>query len=296
MTSDSIETEAAADSGQATDDEAGEVTEVAAAQPADATADPFDAPVRADTDESDFVVRLDGFEGPLDVLLNLAQRQKVDLRQISVLALVEQYLAFIEEAKERDLELAADYLVMAAWLTFLKSRILLPAPKSDDDEPTADELSARLAFQLQRLDAMRRAADQLLELPQLHVDVFPRAENCLSVATHTEWNADLYDLMKAYTTQRVRTIEPTVMNNPPDVFQLEAARARLRAMLGDIPDWCLLTAIGADQPVDAPPRSVIASSFGAALEFARAGTIELRQSAPFAPIYVRGSRDGDPVQ
>ena len=143
--------------------------------------EPFDARVRAETtvDESDFVVRLDGYEGPLDVLLDLAQRQKVDLRHISVHALVEQYLEFVEEAKRRDLELAADYLVMAAWLTFLKSKLLLPAPPADGDEPTADELSARLAFQLQRLDAMRKAGEALMALPQLGQDVFSRPVNAV---------------------------------------------------------------------------------------------------------------------
>lgn len=251
--------------------------------------DPFDAPVpdRAPPEVADFVVRLDGYEGPLDVLLNLAQRQKVDLRHISMQVLVEQYLLFVEEAKRRDLELAADYLVMASWLTFLKSKLLLPAPEKDADEPSADELSARLAFQLQRLDAMRKAAEALTALPQTGLDVFPRPQKALRVETETTWTADLFDLLKAYTKQRVAAIEPTLHRDPPKVFALEAARERLAKMLGDLPDWALLSEIGAGGPVDAPDRSVIASNFGAALEFAKSGGIELRQSGAFAPIYVR---------
>ncbi len=255
--------------------------------------DPFDAPVRTDpeVDEDSLIVRLDGYEGPMDVLLDLAKRQKVDLRQISVLALVEQYLAFVEEAKKRDLELAADYLVMASWLTYLKSRILLPAPKSDDEEPTADEMSARLAFQLQRLDAMRKASEDLMALPQTNVHIFPRPAAALSVTTETKWTADLYDLLKAYTKQRVSAIEPTVFRDPPKVFALEAARERLAQMLGDIPDWCVLSDLGSGGPVDAPSRSVIASNFGAALEFAKSGQLELRQTGAFAPIYIRKATD-----
>lgn len=252
--------------------------------------EPFDAPVRQPAeDPNHFIVRLEGYEGPMDMLLEMAQRQKVDLLHISVTALVDQYLLFIDEAKKRDLELAADYLVMASWLTYLKSKLLLPKPKGDEDEPSADEMSARLAFQLQRLDAMRKAAEALMDLPQTGHDVFVRPLQGRSVETKTEWTADLYDLLKAYTTQRVRTIEPTIYRDPPKVFALEAARERLKAMLGDLPDWCLLSAIGAGAPVDAPPRSIIASNFGAALEYAKSGRLELRQSSPFAPLYMRSA-------
>lgn len=252
--------------------------------------DDFDQPVRVTPESDDFLVRLDGYEGPLDVLLELARRQKVDLRQISVTALVEQYLEFIEEAKRRDLELAADYLVMASWLTYLKSRLLLPAPKSDGEEPTADEMTARLAFQLQRLDAMRKAAEELTDRPQLGLEVFPRGQQDLKVETRTEFSADLYDLLKAYTTQRVRTIEPVFHRDPPPVFALEAARQRLETLLGSIPDWCLLATIGGGEGGPAPKRSVVASNFSAALEFAKSGAIELRQSGPFAPIYLRANK------
>jgi segregation and condensation protein A len=257
-------------------------------------AEPFDAPVRGEPVDADaFVVRLDGYEGPLDVLLELARRQKVDLRHISILALVDQYLEFVEEAKRRDLELAADYLVMASWLAYLKSRMLLPVVRKSGDEPDADEMSARLAFQLQRLDAMRKAADELISRPQLGQDVFARGQHGLTVATETAWTADLFDLLKAYTTQRVKAIEPSYVYEAPKVYALEAARERLRTLLGDIPDWCLLSDLGTDAAVDAPSRSVIASQFGAALEFAKAGSVELRQSEPFAPLYLRQKTQGD---
>ncbi|WP_233508698.1 segregation and condensation protein A [Parvularcula marina] len=257
-----------------------------AAEPQDEN---FDEPVRAEPDPEDFLVQLDGYEGPLDVLLDLARRQKVDLRHISVTALVDQYLAFIEEAKKRDLELAADYLVMASWLTFLKSKILLPSPKEDGEEPTADELSARLAFQLQRLDAMRKASEDLHALPQLGVDVFARGQEGLRVETQTSFTADLYDLLKAYTTQRVRSIPVTYHRDPPPVYALEAARERLERLLGEMPDWCLLATVGGGDG-RAPARSVVASNFSAALEFAKSGSVELRQSAPFSPIYLRSAR------
>ncbi|MEM9234179.1 MAG: ScpA family protein [Pseudomonadota bacterium] len=250
----------------------------------------FDDPVRVEPVADDFLVSLEGYEGPLDVLLDLARRQKVDLRQISVTALVDQYLAFIDEAKKRDLELAADYLVMASWLTFLKSKILLPAPKADGEEPTADELSARLAFQLQRLDAMRKASEELVARPQLGVEVFPRGQEGLRVETETSFTADLYDLLKAYSTQRVRNIEPALHRDPPPVFALEAARQRLEKLLGEMPDWCLLATVGGGDGA-APKRSVVASNFSAALEFAKAGSVELRQSAPFSPIYLRSVRE-----
>ncbi|MEQ8749998.1 MAG: ScpA family protein, partial [Amphiplicatus sp.] len=149
------------------------------AEPPAEAEEPFDAPVRGEPSPADsaidaLIVNLDGYEGPLDILLELARTQRVDIRKISMLALVEQYLAFIEAARVRDLELAADYLVMAAWLAFLKSKLLLPVIGDSGDEPTADEMAARLAFQLQRLEAMRKAADALLHSPQLGINVFPR--------------------------------------------------------------------------------------------------------------------------
>jgi len=272
------ETEAAAESETATEGEQGE---------------DFDAPVRVkpeaeELDPDALIVRLEAYEGPLDMLLDLARRQKVDLRQISVLTLVEQYLLFVEEARQRKLELAADYLVMAAWLTYLKSRLLLPKQEEEGEEPTADEMAARLAFQLQRLEAMREAADKILELPQRGINFFPRGNpEGVRVVRTTEWNADIYDLLKAYTSQRVKAVDATIKYTPPKVFQIEAARERLGRILGDIPDWTDLTSLWMDQEVDAPRSSIIASAFNATLEYAKAGQIDIRQGGAFQPLYLR---------
>lgn len=244
-------------------------------------------------DSGGFLVRLDGYEGPLDVLLDLARRQKVDLRQISILALVEQYLTFIAEAKARDLELAADYLVMASWLTFLKSKLLLPAPEKGSNEPSADELSRRLAFQLERLDAMRKAAETLTSLPQLGSDVFARGVDDRRTETETTYTAALFDLLRAYSAQRVRTVAPdsTVREQVAPVFSLEDARRRLEKIVGRIPDWCLLVSL-TDKPQEGvPTRSVVASNFAAALEWAKAGKVELRQTEAFSPLYIRSPGD-----
>ncbi len=256
------------------------------------SAEPFDAPVRSEPrdglDIDALIVNLDGYEGPLDVLLDLARAQKVDLRKISMLALVEQYLRFVVAAKARRLELAADYLVMAAWLAFLKSKLLLPAPEKTDEEPGADELAAQLAFQLQRLEAMRSAAEALWKLPKTRVDVFPRgmAEG-VRVKRVFEWRAEMFDLLKAYAKQRVAAVDRSYVPEPPRVFQIEEARARLQRILGDIPDWVELRELLSPAEVDAPPASVIASAFNAALEFAKHGAIELRQASAFEPIYIR---------
>lgn len=253
--------------------------------------EPFDAPVRgaaADAVVDALIVNIDGFEGPLDVLLELARTQKVDLRRISVLALVEQYLAFVDAARLRDLDLAADYLVMAAWLAYLKSKLLLPSIDGAGDEPTADEMAARLAFQLQRLEAMRKAADSLLARPQLGVTVFSRgAPEGFVVRRTTEWQATLYDLLQAYTRQRVGAIDRTYVVSAPKVFTIEDARARIERMLGAIPEWTTLESLLPSDAIDAPATSVIASAFSAALEFAKGGKLDLRQLAAFEPIYVR---------
>ena len=250
----------------------------------------FDAPVRGapEVDVDALIVNIDGYEGPLDLLLDLARAQKVDLRKISVLALVEQYLAFVEAAKEHRLELAADYLVMAAWLAFLKSKLLLPAPQEEGEEPTADEMAARLAFQLQRLEAMRNAADALYKRPQLGVEVFLRgAPEGVRVKRTPQWQASLFDLLQAYAKQRVAAVDRTYKPTPPKVFKIEEARVRLARILGAIPDWVDLRSLAPLNDVDAPASSVVASAFNAALEFAKHGKIDLRQTAHFEPIYVR---------
>ncbi len=253
--------------------------------------EPFDAPVRgapADSVVDALIVNIDGFEGPLDILLELARTQKVDLRKISVLALVEQYLVFVEAARLKNLELAADYLVMAAWLTYLKSKLLLPVSDADGGEPTADEMAARLAFQLQRLEAMRKAADALLGLPQLGLTVFSRgAPEGLTVRRTPDWQANLFDLLQAYARQRIGAIDRTYIVVKPKVYSIEEARARIERMLGAIPDWTTLESLLPEREADMPSSSVVASAFNAALEFAKGGKLDIRQLGAFEPIYVR---------
>lgn len=254
----------------------------------------FDSPVRIEpeVDVDALIVNLDGYEGPLDVLLDLARSQKVDIRKISMLTLVEQYLTFVEAARRKDLELAADYLVMASWLTYLKSKLLLPKLEEDGEEPTADEMAARLAFQLQRLEAMRKATEDLYKLPQLGINVFARGcPEGVRVTRTPEWQADLFDLLKAYTTQRVATVERDYKPQKPKVFTLEDARQRLSRILGAIPEWQELRALSPLRDVDAPESSVVASAFHAALEFAKEGHLDMRQLGHFEPIYIRKRAD-----
>ncbi len=261
-----------------------------------AVADPFDAPLRRepDVDIEALIVDIDGYAGPLDVLLDLARSQRVDLRRISMVALVDQYLAFVEATKAQRLELAADYLVMAAWLAYLKSKLLLPVAATDGDEPSADAMAAQLAFQLQRLEAMRRAADGLMRLPQVGAELFPRgAPEGERVVRTSLWKAELYELLQAYARQRVAAIDRTYTVTPPKVYSIEEARARLARILGAIPDWVDLASLSPLREIDAPANSVIASAFNAALEFAKHGRIELRQRGAFEPIYVK-RRDGAP--
>ena len=272
--------------------------EAEAVETGDEAGDPFDAPVRTEAeDESDInalVVNIEGYEGPLDVLLDLARSQKVDIRKISMVALVDQYLAFVEEAKKRDLELAADYLVMAAWLAYLKSKLLLPVADEAEDEPTADEMAARLAFQLQRLEAMRNAVEALQGRAQFGIDFFPRgAPEGVRVLRTPDWQADLYDLLRAYATQRVAAVDREYHIEQPKVFSIEMARTRLARILGSIPEWTALTTIAMADDVDAPETSMIASAFNAALEFAKNGRIDLRQMGAFEPIYIKNRQDAD---
>lgn len=262
--------------------------------------EPFDAPVRTPASDAGgvdldaLILNLDGYEGPLDVLLDLARTQKVDIRKISMAALVDQYLEFVAIAKERDLELAADYLVMASWLAYLKSKLLLPVEDESGDEPTADEMAARLAFQLQRLEAMRKAVEDLQALPQLGVQFFARgAPEGVRVKRKADWQAELYDLLRAYTTQRIATVDRDYHIEPPKVYSIEMARIRLTRILGAIPEWTELRALAPIKEIDAPPASVVASAFNAALEFAKDGSIELRQLGAFEPIYIRARQKTD---
>jgi segregation and condensation protein A len=240
--------------------------------------------------EDALVVTVDGFEGPLDLLLTLARNQKVDIAKISIIALADQYLLFIEEAKKINLELAADYLVMAAWLAYLKSRLILPQEKGPDGEPTADEMATRLRWRLQRLDAMRAASTRLMGRERLDRDVFgrgdPEAVNVIKLRTYKD---SLYDLLTAYATDRVRRLgghayKPAIA----PVLQIEEARERLERMMGKISDWSGLASIlPPEWQGGARRRSAMASTLLACLELARDGRLELSQSAPFDEIYVR---------
>jgi segregation and condensation protein A len=241
-------------------------------------------------EEEALVVALDGFEGPLDVLLILARTQKVDLAKISVLALAEQYLVFIAQAQHLRLELAADYLVMAAWLAYLKSRLLLPRESAGDDQPSGEELAARLAFRLQRLEAMRGAAATLMTRKRLGRDVFGRGmpEGVRTIRVR-QFTAAIYDLLKAYSEQRKRTIKRVHVVPRRVVWSIKEARDRLQALVGKCDASWVQFDLFLEQYGAAPDiaRTALASSFGATLEMARDGLVELSQAEPFAPIYVR---------
>jgi segregation and condensation protein A len=235
------------------------------------------------------VVDVEGFEGPLDLLLALARTQKVDLARISVLALAQQYLDFITEARRLRLEIAADYLVMAAWLAFLKSKLLLPAEKDEDGEPSGEELAQLLAFRLKRLDAMREAAAQLMTRKRLGRDVFARGmPEPLRITRKSTYQADLYDLLKAYAQQRQRTAVRTWQVRQRTVWSLKEARDELERLLGMTCDWAPLDQLLAEFLVGPELRkTALASGFTATLEMTREGALEIRQAKVFAPLLVR---------
>lgn len=234
------------------------------------------------------VLDLDGFEGPLDVLLDLARAQKVDLAQIAITPLVDQYLAFIRSAR---IDLAADYLVMAAWLTLLKSRLLLPKPERPVDEPDPDAMAAHLQLRLHRLAAARAQAAALGALMQLDRDVFLNAQpQPVAVTTQTAWTATLHDLLAAYGQARAKHIRTLHTVAPRRVYTLEAARERLAGLLAELSDWRPIGALrpARDHRPDAPAESsYVASLFGAALELVRDQKLEARQDGQFAPLYLR---------
>lgn len=244
--------------------------------------------------EFDLVVDVEGYEGPLDLLLALARSQKLDLARISILALAEQYLAFIAEARRLRLELAADYLVMAAWLAYLKSRLLVPAVASDD-EPSGEMLAAELAFRLKRLEAMRDAAGKLAARARLGRDVFPRGEvEPIVVDRRTAWIATLYDLLSAYAAQKQRTMVSRVSVGRRTVWSLADARAALERMIGRAAGWVSIDDLLIEFAVPPEDRATVkASTFSASLELAKEGGLELRQSAAFAPIFIRPRASGE---
>lgn len=249
---------------------------------------PTDSVAQRVADET-LIVDVDGYEGPLDLLLTMSRTQKVDLRRISVLHLAEQYLAFVEQAKELRIELAADYLVMAAWLAFLKSRLLLP-PDPEEQGPSGEDLAAHLAFQLERLQAMRDVSAKLMARDRLGQDRFVRGiPETVERVRRVKYTASLVDLMQAYA--RIRTkdeFRPFVMDRE-NVYTMEMALDRLRGLIGYAGTWTSLTAYLPDGWADDPVRrrAATAATFAASLELAKAGKLELRQDASFAPIEIR---------
>lgn len=236
------------------------------------------------------VVDVDGFEGPLDLLLALARTQKVDIARISIVTLVDQYLQFIRDAQHLRLEIAADYLVMAAWLAFLKSRLLLPREEAVGEELTAEEAAQRLAFRLMRLDAMRRAAAELMNRSRLGQDVFARGwREPVETVKETRYTAEIIDLLKAYADQRRRTMKSEHVVKARTVWSIKEARGRLERLVGaKLGHWVQLDLFLVEfLPSPEARRTVLASSFGASLEMAREGLVDLRQDGAFAPLYVR---------
>ena len=236
---------------------------------------------------------LQGFEGPLDLLLALARDQKVDITKISILQLAEQYLAFIARARTLRLELAADYLVMAAWLAYLKSRLLLPRDESAD-EPSGAAMAAALTFQLKRLEALREAAGRLMARPQLGQDRFVRgAPDLAPVVSDTVFEVSLFDLLSAYARNRQRTGHSVLrIVEPAELLSVEEARERLKALLGNLPDWTdLVTFLPEELREGLTVRSAVASTLVASLEMARSGDLQIRQDRSFGPVLLRDGRD-----
>ena len=259
----------------------------------DQNSDVLDAALR-DVEEASvaFSVDLDGYEGPLHVLLSLARDQKVDLRRLSILKLAEQYLEFVAVARSARIDLAADYLVMASWLAYLKSRLLLPKKERAVGEDPVEDIAAHLAWRLARLDAMRTAGQGLYERPQTGLDVFARgAPESIAITEMPLWEADVWDLLRAYASQRARAIEPRHEVREWPVYSLDEARKRLEKMLPASKDWCSLGSfappISTFKAVPPTPASRYASLLAAGLELAKQGKLTVRQLNRDAPLYVR---------
>ena len=258
----------------------------------DAGHDSFDfasAEAAADDGEA-LIVELDGYEGPLHVLLALARKQKVDLLKLSVLQLADQYLEFIHHARRRDFTLAADYLVMAAWLAYLKSRLLLPKPETASEEPAAADMAAALAFRLAKLDAMRSAVEALGQRPQLGRDVFGRGDpEAIRVIPSTRIEGDLYQLMQAYVGQSRRAAARRYQPRKPEAYAIDDARERLRGLMAELKSWTSLAGIAPfGHDGEGPSRaSYLASTLSAGLDLVKEGMLEARQMEAFADIYLR---------
>lgn len=255
----------------------------------------FAADPERTSDDPALIVDVEGFEGPLDLLLRLAREQKVDLAKISILALANQYLAFIEEARRLRLELAADYLVMAAWLAYLKSRLLLPEPPGGTGESAAD-LANALALRLKRLEAIRIASKRLTDRPQLGRDVFERgAPEPINEIKRPQWSATLYDLLTAYANERQKHALARVRLTTRKVWSLAEARTALERLIQMSTDWTAIDQYLIAYVVEPSMRaSVFASSLAATLELAREGHLEIHQDTAFAPVYVRRRSEPSP--
>lgn len=255
----------------------------------------FDAAEGAALDGEALVIDLDGFEGPLHVLLALARTQKVDLRQLSVLKLAEQYAAFVADAGRRRFALAADYLVMAAWLAYLKSRLLLPKPEvARDGEPAAEDMAAALAFRLAKLDAMRRAVEMLQARPLLNRDVFVRGDpQAVTIVPSGRARATLYDLIGALVAQKQRAAAGQYRPPRLEAYALEDARDRLRLLLPALGVWTSLHGLAPQPRADAGPTraSCLASTMAASLELVKEGELDARQEAPFTDLHLRRRRE-----
>ena len=251
---------------------------------------PFETEIAAEraSDEPALVVDVEGFEGPLDLLLALARQQKVDLAKISILALADQYLAFIEEARKLRLELAADYLVMAAWLAYLKSRLLLPETNAPEGQ-SAEDMAIALALRLKRLEAIRDVAERLFGRAQLDRDVFRRGQpEPIAHIKHPQYSATLYDLLSAYAQQRQKTALAHVRLAKRTVWSLAEAREALERLIGQSSDWARLDEFLIAYVVEPSlAATVLASSFASSLELVREGVMEMHQQGAFAPLYVR---------
>jgi segregation and condensation protein A len=253
----------------------------------------FEAAGNAVLDGEALIVDIDGYEGPLHVLLALARSQKVDLLKLSVLKLAEQYLAFVKAARRLRFSLAADYLVMAAWLAYLKSRLILPkADKGDGAEPPAEEVAAALAFRLARLDAIRKAAEGIAGRPQLKRDVFTRGDpQAVRIVSTTRFEGDLYALVQAYVGQVRRDAARRYRPTMPPVLSLDDARARLRGELPRLKAWTGLHAIAPEGDGNGATRaSCVASTLSAGLELVKEGSLEAKQLDHFAEVYLRARR------
>ena len=254
---------------------------------------PFEDAPRSPQAE-DLVLDLEGYEGPIDALLQLARDQKVDLTRISILALADQYLEFVRQARRLRLELAADYLVMAAWLAYLKSRLLLPEP-DEGEEPSGAELAAALRLQLQRLEAMQRLGQELMKRPRLGRETFARgAPEPLKVVTSTVFQVSLYDLLKAYGGNQKKAEAGSLRIAPSDLYSVDDALGRLSRLLGGVPGWHTLSSfLPADLRGGLVWRSAVAATFAASLEMCREGKLKIRQEQAFGPIFLSGQEQGD---